>query len=396
MSVAWSRLQSGDERGAVREFNDILRKFPAFYPAETGLGFALLADREHEAAAKHFAAATARDERYLPAWIGRAEAELALGNDAATIISLERVVALDPGERTCGRVSICCSSATCSRSSKQGNAHDRLAGIRRRSPRFSKRSIGRPRAPAILRELAVTERDAGMLDLAEAHVRSALAIDDRDGETFALLSGILERQNRFEDAATAMGRAVVLDPRPEWRERRDALDNRAEAARDSGGGSGAGIGGDRHTGADGRDISASSSSRCCRGRRGVSRWSPPTCAITGPRPGSCTVTQTGVMDVFPNHTFQPSNAVRRGDLARIAAQLLQWLPKSRQAEVIRWRNARPRFADLPAGNLFYPAAAFAVSAGAMNVEGDRFFHTRPATGQEVAAAIARVAQLASR
>jgi Tfp pilus assembly protein PilF len=93
---AWTRLQSGDPRGASREFNDIVKKAPDFYPAHTGLGYALLASKDFEDASQHFAAATTHNERYLPAWLGRAEAELALGNDAATIIALERIVALDP------------------------------------------------------------------------------------------------------------------------------------------------------------------------------------------------------------------------------------------------------------------------------------------------------------
>jgi tetratricopeptide (TPR) repeat protein len=392
---AWSRLQAGDLRGASREFTDILRKAPEFYPAETGLGFAALADREYASAAKHFAAASERDARYLPAWIGRAEAELALGDDASTIVALERVVVLDPNrDDVKSRLELLrfrelqSLIETGQRARQAGRYPEAVAAFQRALERS-------PASRAILRELAVTERDAGMLDLAEAHVRSALAIDARDAEAYALLAGILERQARFADAAAAMSRALALDPRPEWRERRDSLEmlaaaasipvevralpsaesvTRAQAA--------------AYIGVQLEALLARAPRRVAAVATDVrDHWAAPWILA---------VTQAGVMDVFANHTFQPGNAVRRGDLARIVAQLLPLLPKSRQSDVSRWRGARPRFADLPAGNLFYPAAALASASGAMNAEDERFFHTRPATGREVAEAIARVAQLAGR
>ena len=43
-----------------------------------------------------FAAAVAREARYVPAWIGLAEAQLGLNNDGQAIAALERVLAIDP------------------------------------------------------------------------------------------------------------------------------------------------------------------------------------------------------------------------------------------------------------------------------------------------------------
>jgi tetratricopeptide (TPR) repeat protein len=368
---------------------------PAFYPAETGLGFAQLADREYAAAATHFAAATSRDERYLPAWIGRAEAELALGNDAATILALERVVALDPRrEDVKSRLELLqfrelqSLIETGQRARQAGRYPDAIAAFQRALERS-------PTSRAILRELALTERDAGMLDVAETHARQALAAGDRDAEAHALLSTILERQNRLDDATAEMDRALSIDPRADWRDRREALGKKAADAR---------------VPVEVRELATAESVTRAQAAAyiGIHLEAP---LARAPRrvaavatdvrnhwasPWILTVTQTGVMDVFPNHTFQPSGAVRRGDLARIVLQLAQLAPRSQQAEVARWRSARPRFADLPAGNLFYPAAAFAVAAGAMGPEADRFEHTRPATGQEFAAAIARVAQITGR
>ncbi|MEO8071408.1 MAG: hypothetical protein ABI652_08395, partial [Acidobacteriota bacterium] len=93
---AWRRLQGGDLRGASRDFSAVLKRAPGFYPAETGLGFVSLAGRQYKPAATHFSAAIAASDRYLPAWIGAAEAQLGLSNDAEAIVAMERILVLDP------------------------------------------------------------------------------------------------------------------------------------------------------------------------------------------------------------------------------------------------------------------------------------------------------------
>ena len=45
--LGWQRLQAGDTRAATREFTELLKRSPEFYPAETGLGFVALAERQY-------------------------------------------------------------------------------------------------------------------------------------------------------------------------------------------------------------------------------------------------------------------------------------------------------------------------------------------------------------
>ena len=52
--AAWRSLQAGDTRTAAREFGDILRRTPAFYPAQAGLGYALVAEGRSKDALPHF------------------------------------------------------------------------------------------------------------------------------------------------------------------------------------------------------------------------------------------------------------------------------------------------------------------------------------------------------
>src|ERR1044071_8637163 len=50
----WQFLQSGDLKTAEHEFETALKATPAFYPAESGLGYVELARKEPKAALAHF------------------------------------------------------------------------------------------------------------------------------------------------------------------------------------------------------------------------------------------------------------------------------------------------------------------------------------------------------
>jgi hypothetical protein len=103
------------------------------------------------------------------------------------------------------------------------------------------------------------------------------------------------------------------------------------------------------------------------------------------------------MSIYPNHTFQPSASVRRGDLAAIVAALLRIVGGSRPADLARWQAAKPRFADLSSAHVSYPAVSLAVAAGAMSPDAaGRFDPNRLATGADLETAISRVGQLAAR
>jgi len=114
-------------------------------------------------------------------------------------------------------------------------------------------------------------------------------------------------------------------------------------------------------------------------------------------PWILSVTRAGVMDPFPNHTFQPNGTVRRGDLAHAVSRVLSLIAAEKPRLAARWRDPRPRFADVAPGHLSYPAAARSVSAGVMStVDKDTFQLSRPVTGAEAADAVSKLAALASR
>ena len=108
------------------------------------------------------------------------------------------------------------------------------------------------------------------------------------------------------------------------------------------------------------------------------------------------VTGAGIMEVYANHTFQPSATIRRSDLARAASQVLSIIGTEKPALAASWRAAnRRRFADVSPTHLSYAAVSLVVEAGVMTTAPDGTFQlARPATGAEAAAAVAELGELA--
>src|SRR6476469_8161169 len=99
------------------------------------------------------------------------------------------------------------------------------------------------------------------------------------------------------------------------------------------------------------------------------------------------------MEVYPNHTYQPSAMVRRGEPAQAASQALSLMAPTNPRVAASRRNARGRFPDVPPGHLSYHAAAVAVETGVMTATPDGSFQlSRPVTGQEAVAAVAKLAE----
>src|SRR5262249_42892658 len=63
------------------------------------------------------------------------------------------------------------------------------------------------------------------------------------------------------------------------------------------------------------------------------------------------VTRAGVMEVYPNHTFQPSALVRRGDLAETSSRVLSLIAAQKPALAASWRSDKRQFADVPPAHL---------------------------------------------
>lgn len=392
--AAWQRFQAGDVRGAGREFGELLRQAPGFYPAEAALGFVALAGQQAKQAAARFAAVTSQDERYLPAWLGLVEADLALGDDEAAAAALEHILALDPSRDT-ERTRLELLRFRQVQALIESGRAARLAGRLDDAERALRRALAlSPHGALVLRELAWTKASAGAFAEAEAFARDAIAIDGNDAEALAVLGKALDGLGRARDAANAYRRAAAIDPR--WKADADALRDRAAEA---------------DLPAEFRDVATAKT--VTRGQVAAvvgmrlssvlqrARVRPPQVATDVREHWAASwilqVTQAGIMDLFPNHTFQPGVMVRRADLADVVARLAAVGLAGRPAELARLQALQPRFADLPATHLSYRAAALAVATGAMTVgSGDRFRATEAASGPELLVAVERIEQLMIR
>ena len=386
--AAWARLQAGDSKTAVREYTELLKLAPSFYPAEAGLGFAALSSRHYPEAITRFRAALSRDARYVPAWRGLVDAELGAAHTDEAIDALHRLLELDKSQETDSarldllelkQVQSLIEGGRRARDAKRFDEADRLLA---RALTLS------PKSPLVLRERATLEVAMGQLDAAEAHARQAVDADKDDAAGFEVLAAVLEARGRIRESATALAQAAAIDPA--YRSRADAAKAKAAATLP----------------AELKDLDTLPT--ITRGQLAaligirlerILAKAPRKAAVATDLKGHwaadwiVAVTQAGVMDVFGNHTFQPASAVRRSDLAQVSSALLRLVSSAQPDQWTRWQTSRPAFVDLAGSNLLYPPAAIAVSAGVMAAPGGRFEPARAVTGADALAAIAKIEQL---
>ncbi|MBI3401939.1 MAG: tetratricopeptide repeat protein [Acidobacteria bacterium] len=393
----WALLQSGDLEMAERELEGALTAVPAFYPADTALGYLALARKHAEAALPHFDRALARHQGDAAALVGQGQALLVLSRTADALAAFEAAVTADPSlVDVRRRVDVLKFQVL-----EQGLSRARAAvGAGRLDEAIAayvdaiRRS---PDSPFLYRELAGVERKKGDVDTALAHFRKAIALDPADAASSAQLGEILEEQRDFSGAARAYADALAVEPsadREDIVRRLEAVRTRADLAR---------LPVDyraieRANQLTRADLAALIGVRLGALLEGDARGDA--ALITDIRghwaaTWITAVARAGVMEPFSNHAFQPRTVVQRADLAQAAARLLARVDARRPGQAQAWASARTRFADLPPGHLAYPAASMAVAAGVMRTVGENSFQpSRAVTGAEGIDAIGRIAALA--
>jgi tetratricopeptide (TPR) repeat protein len=390
----WTFLQAGDLKNAEREFAAVIRATPAFYPAEIGLGYVQLADRDPKAALPHFDRALERQPADSSALVGRGEAQLALNQEAAALSAFEAAIAADPSlTQIAQRVEVL----------KFRGAEQRLADARgaARAGRlddavraYTAAITSSPASAFLYRELAGVERQRGDPAAALAHFKTAIDLDPGDAASLTGLADLLAAGSDFDAAIKAYEDAIAIEPTPERAARLDAVRARAALAR---------------LPAEYRAIEQAPqlTRRDLAALIGV-RLAPllqpdrrvdaePITDIRGDWAATwiLAVARAGVMEPFANHAFQPRTLVRRIDLAQAIEPLLARIASSKPEAAKAWNAARTPFADLASGHLAYPAASAAIAAGVMSIAEDgNFDPSRAVTGAEAVAAIGRLEALA--
>jgi tetratricopeptide (TPR) repeat protein len=394
--AAWQWLQAGDLRVAERNFNATLKEAPAFYPSEAGLGYVSLAKNDNKGAVSHFDRALAADPAYAPALVGRGEALLKLGEREPALRSFEAAIAADSQLAALReRIEVLRFRGLQNDVEAARKAAD--AGRLAEAHALYARTIAAsPDSPFLYRELAVVERREGNLPAALEHAQKAAQLNPSEPRNFVTIAEIYEAQGDYAKAAEAYGAAAAIEPSESVDAKIDELRERAAFAAMP---------------AEYKSIEASPTVTRAqlaallgvrlddllrRARRANA------VVLTDTRgswaaPWILSVSRAGLMEAYPNHTFQPNALVRRGDLAQTVARALEIIAAGNPGLAGSWRNARGRFSDLPPGHLSYPSASVAVESGVMPALSDGSFQlARPITGAEALAAVEKLEELSGR
>jgi tetratricopeptide (TPR) repeat protein len=395
-AAAWQVLQSGDPKAADREFTTILKASPGFYPAEAGLGYAALARRDAGAAIGHFDKALAANATYAPALAGKGDALLSQGHAESALEAFQAALTADASLTAVGsridalKFRLAQDAVTSARKAADAGRFDEARRL------YEGAIAASPESAFLHRELALVQRKAGDTAAAIDQAQQAAKLDPGDARALALIAEIYEGDKQWAKAADAYAAVNAIEPSEAVASKIDQM--RQKAALDL-------------MPADYKSIDAAPSVtraqlaallgvhledllRRARGSNAVvttdirSNWAAPWIMA---------VTRAGVMEPFPNHTFQPNTMVRRGDLAAAVSRVLSLIATEKPRLAARWRDPRPTFSDLPPAHLSYPAAARSVSAGVMTtLGGDTFQLAREVTGAEAVDAVTKLEGLAKK
>ena len=395
-SRGWSFLQAGDLRTAEREFAAALRILPAFYPAETSLGYLELARKDAKAALPHFDRALDLNAQHddVSAFLGRGQALLALNRESEALTAFEAALAADPSQSELARR----VEVLKFRSVEQGVGRARDAGRSGRLDEavhaYTTAIASSPDSAFLYRERAGVERQKGDADAALADFRKAAALEPGDAKSFAQMGELLEARGEFDAAAKAYADASAIEPSAELDKHLEDLRNKTALARLPAEYRGIEQAPQVTRGDLAALIGIRLGSLLPAARRGDAAL------ITDVRnhwaaTWIMSVARAGIMEPYANHAFQPRTVVRRTDLAQAVARLLAQIANRNPARAKAWESARLKFGDLSASHLAYPAASAAVASGVMKTAGDNSFQpSRAVTGAEAIAAIERIEALA--
>ncbi len=391
----WTQLQLGDPRTAERTFRTVLQRTPAFYPSQTALGFTRLAQDDPNGALEWFDRALGRRGDYTSALVGRAEALLELQREGEAFEAYRRLLDVAPGHPVAARRievlrlrAVQSDLALGRRAMEAGN----LVGAREA---FERALQAAPDSSFLHRDLARIARALGEDDEAVERSTRAIALDANDAEAYAIRGAVKADRGDVEAALEDLRRARDLDPSlTAAAERIAELEAaRAEAALP----------------AEFRAIPEQPALR--RGELaallvhhvpGLLTPQRPPVLITDARRhwaqgAILQVIRAGVLQEYPNHTFQPAAVVTRGDFAVMTQRVLARLAAVAPALARPWQDARLSFADVRPSNVLYVPISQTVASGVLPVADGRGFEPRRAlSGSEADAAVRRLAALAER
>jgi tetratricopeptide (TPR) repeat protein len=382
VETAWKKVLAGDAAGG-RDFEKILRDHPRLAPARTGLAYARLRGGRAPEASRLFGLVLEQRPEYVPALVGAGSAALKQGDADSALGFYRRAQAAAPNDsvvrRRLPQLKLQVTEkrmAQARQDLERGDAAHaageyraaleaapEVGGVRLELANLLLSQGDATGAAGVLEQDPVADRPVqlrlgeiliGMQDYEKANdvYRKLLAKDPRDEEA-------LRRSREVRDA-----QELLLMPE-EYR--RIATSSRLSRA----------------------DLAALVDVKVTALRRVAEREPKVAIDISGSwaRDHIADVLALDIMDVYPNHTFQPGAMVRRSDVARALGRVLDLLRFPRAAAV-----QVP--SDMSPNNLVYERVERVLAAGLMDVTPSGAFEPwRPVTGPEAIDAIEALVRL---
>ena len=392
---AWRRLQAGDLPSATAGFSEVLSGNGMFYPAETGLGYVDIAARRLDDALERFGSVLEDVPGYAPAWVGRGEALLASGREAEAMSAYESALVADSKLSDVRRRIQVLRFRSVRGALEMARAAEQAERYGEARQAYEEALTIAPDSGVLYRELALIERRLGELGRALEYVMRANDLEPDDAAGLTLQGDIHETLGDLEGAETAFSRAVRINPTPDRYANLDRVRNRLAAAR---------LPPEYRAISNNRQITRAELAAIVGvnlSRLLEDSGQDEAVLITDIRTHWAyrwilVVAESGIMEVFLNHTFQPENEVDRGGLAQVVSRVLTLIASRDPVSGARWQAVREQFADIDSQHLQYRAASMAVAAEVLSVlEDNRFGLTNAVTGLEALAAVEQLERLAS-
>jgi tetratricopeptide (TPR) repeat protein len=379
---AWRDVLAGRAEKGARGFAELLRKRPGLVPAQTGLGYARLRSGRHAEARDTFELALSARPDFVPALVGASGACQRAGDAEAALGYLKRAEAVAPTNSSVTRRLAALKLQVTERRVTAARAAVARADVASAREEFARALDAAPEVGALRVEYA---------DLLAAQGDVAAAVEALRGDTLGdrqvqmRLGELLAQQGDAAGALEAYRRVLQRDPKDAEAQQR-ALAMRealtlsglppeyrriAQAARITR-----------------ADLAALVMIKVPALERAAGTDPEVAVDISGSwaRQYILSALSLGLLDVYPNHTFQPAATVRRGDLARAVARVLDLLGVP--------AAPAPTIADMSRNNLFHDAAARAVGAGVMDLTPSGAFEAwRPVSGRDAGDVLDALARL---
>ncbi len=382
LDKAWRKVLAGDVEGALRDYRKILGRTPGLASAETGLAYAHLRGGQAQAAAAQFVAALEHEPDYVPALVGAGSTAFRRGDVDAALALYRRALEVAPDDplvrkRAAGLKLQVTERHLAAAREAAGAGEDETAAREYRAALEVAPELAEMR-------LALAELEVGQGDTAAAVTTLR---DDPSGnrDVRLRLGQVLTGRGEYEEARAVYREMLARDPgdaeaRQGERTAQEALDFQAQPEEY------------RRIAASAQVTRAELAALLAVKVAALSRLpaSEPRLAVdlsgSWARESIATVVGLGVMEVYPNHTFQPQATVRRADLARALSRVL---------ERLGWRGGPgPAPTDMRPSHLDHDAVRRAVGAGLMELgPGGEFEPWRPVSGREAIEVVEALSRL---